>query len=39
MSNVSSRQFHTQDGVQLAFDTCGDTGPVVVLLHGALARS
>ncbi|KAL3147128.1 hypothetical protein ABBQ38_015085 [Trebouxia sp. C0009 RCD-2024] len=26
--------FRTQDGAVLAYDTCGDAGPVVVLLHG-----
>lgn len=29
----------TRDGAVLAYDTCGDAGPVVVLLHGALALS
>ena len=37
MSKPAASRCRTQDGVMLAYDTCGDAGPVIVLIHGALA--
>ena len=37
MSKPAPRRCRTQDGVMLAYDTCGDAGPVIVLIHGTVA--
>lgn len=39
MSQPAVRHCRTQDGVTLAYDTCGDAGPAVVLIHGTLECS
>ena len=39
MAEDSPLYVRTQDGISLAYDTCGNEGPVIVLLHGALALS